>query len=745
MKDLRDSSAENHYLYKKLNEVLKKMISAQTNSTVEITSADLDLLIATNSIEVSTQYFVPEKEWLLIGISTNKVKPISGKLHLFNGEQLPTGIEPDVLIIDSGIVDRNISVEGIEVIAPENYLLKSYVVDKFFADASNHSIAGMSSIVPLTGIGLFHVNMDASYKKVSPYELIGSANTTPGIRVFFEFHKYNVSYSIPIPQLLSAGTNETGTSIILTFDGEVTNISLVDDMLIYIGAQEYSIEDATTVDNLQWTITLDPLAPVVNDQEVYITIPDGAITGKLGGAISEIVAYPVANNVPSSQTAPTIGVATISAITDESFTIASLITPNGGTTVVTLEYGRKFLYENSISFPLSPIEIATTVSVVVPDLPFFKDCNWRIKAENSVGTTYLSGTTKTLTLRTTSSVGDPDYYVEGQTFYIDPTVETSGNGSIGSPWKAWANIVWNPNRIYLIKRGTTLTASNFGTLNTVTNVTIAGYGTGNRPILHGTTTSSSSKILDMGGAGSSGLKISGLEIRQAGTPVSTLVNIAQDNTDLMVEYCFIHNGTFGIRFRANNGLYFNNATIKSCVIEDIVDDGIYAYRVEGLNIFNTLVHRVNTAWVTPETSQTIASGDAVQLILVNNYLIQDCVLDRSDSGNKFAFIQNSPGNGIIEFSELISPIDTEEGGAVQYSQAGNILITRDCVIRGNSSDPSTSMLGMYHNNTSGIYTSQRNKYINLPMGIYNLAGTCTSEDDEFINCTTNTGGVVEFV
>jgi len=76
----------------------------------EVTKAQLDALVADNGLNEGLQYLVTDKNWLLIAISNNQLTPISNVLEILNSDIYPAYIITETLKIDSGIIDTDISV-----------------------------------------------------------------------------------------------------------------------------------------------------------------------------------------------------------------------------------------------------------------------------------------------------------------------------------------------------------------------------------------------------------------------------------------------------------------------------------------------------------------------------------------------------------------------------------------------------------------------------------------------------------
>ena len=85
------------------------MATGEHHINTYLTSAELDALIGSEALERGNYYYDTDKDWYLIAISPSKLIPVSGRLTITNGDTLPTGIEPDVLLVDTGVIDYDIS------------------------------------------------------------------------------------------------------------------------------------------------------------------------------------------------------------------------------------------------------------------------------------------------------------------------------------------------------------------------------------------------------------------------------------------------------------------------------------------------------------------------------------------------------------------------------------------------------------------------------------------------------------
>lgn len=182
-------------------------------------------------------------------------------------------------------------------------------------------------------------------------------------------------------------------------------------------------------------------------------------------------------------------------------------------------------------------------------------------------------------------------------FYIDPTVAVSGDGSLASPFKAWANATITQNNTYLQKAGTT---ANEGIFITANNVTIGAYNpaTGSQivstkgwwfvnppsmvlPNLFSYTSSAfvGAKLVPpintagvKIGSGYTGCVIRGIEVsgneNQPGITCTTAGNLVDTNCSHTVEYCWVHDSVVTsssessgiVMFGANNVVRYNRVT-----------------------------------------------------------------------------------------------------------------------------------------------------------------------------------------
>lgn len=85
------------------------MATGEHHINTYLTSEELDALIGSEALERGNYYYDTDKDWYLIAISPSKLIPVGGRLTITNGDTLPTGIEPDVLLVDTGVISTDIS------------------------------------------------------------------------------------------------------------------------------------------------------------------------------------------------------------------------------------------------------------------------------------------------------------------------------------------------------------------------------------------------------------------------------------------------------------------------------------------------------------------------------------------------------------------------------------------------------------------------------------------------------------
>jgi len=275
----------------------------------DLTLTELAVLITNSGLNKGLQYYVTDKDWLLYATSVNTLKPVSGSLHIFNGETLPTGIEPDILFIDTGIVDWDTVTNPLTINPIANY---DEIPLVFLQEIS--SLNGMI-FIGMLGADIFtDLNVTNLYRTIGLagvpwlytckepifiYELGETHVEGFSFRAIIEFHRSELSYPIPVPHIVSAETNEAGTLSTITFDYDMQDPSDFDeDFIIKIGGSgDTVISVALGVDTK--TIEVTHTNPFVFGDVITVSIATGNIKNTWGGLLAEVTDYPVVNNVPA--------------------------------------------------------------------------------------------------------------------------------------------------------------------------------------------------------------------------------------------------------------------------------------------------------------------------------------------------------------------------------------------------------------------------------------------------------------
>lgn len=222
--------------------------------------------------------------------------------------------------------------------------------------------------------------------------------------------------------------------------------------------------------------------------------------------------------------------------------------------------------------------------------------------------------------------------------------------------------------------------------------------------------------------------------------------VRSDSTGLLFQSVHIHGGNYAAWVRPSSGGYVNGLRFDNCVLHHTNDDSVYAYKVHGFTIRETLIHHSNMNWKAPETSQKVAAGDGMQLILCDRIRIEGNTVDRSHTGNKFCIIfSGSAGsNGtpkvtdnfiLINNNTFIQPIKTAQGGAGLYF--GDL--PSDLITEFTFNELTGDMAGIKYT-CLGTFYSNGNTYRNNSIGIevQKLEATGTSVSDNFVNCLHKT-------
>jgi len=303
--------------------------------------------------------------------------------------------------------------------------------------------------------------------------------------------------------------------------------------------------------------------------------------------------------------------------------------------------------------------------------------------------------------------------------HVDPMLgnDEKGNGSSDKPYKSFKPVEWIKDKVYVIKRSTTIEME--GLMFFADGVTLASYGEGDRPVLK---CSTSAHAVSTDWFGNDDITIRDVEI-EANKATSCVIFRDNSKNSKLIN-CKLHGGYWGLRaLNYIDGLYVENTEIFNTK-----DDGVFVKNSENIEFKNCYIHHVNRNWKSPSTSEKDAAGDGIQLEKCDNWHIHHNLIDRSSSGNKFCFISNNPSqeSGIIENNWFIGPL---VNGLSIYIGDGSNIIVRYNFIEGPSNSPFYSHaknLDIYYNifykingplfvsHSAEIYN---NLFFDMPMGI----------------------------
>ena len=264
--------------------------------------------------------------------------------------------------------------------------------------------------------------------------------------------------------------------------------------------------------------------------------------------------------------------------------------------------------------------------------------------------------------------------------HIDPSQPDGAaeDGSREHPFNSMSDIRWKDGTVYVLKRGTTLTCEAFGLGGE--GIVLASYGTGGRPVIRCTSAAVPGRnqhVLRV----DSGQRLSVRDLEIVAPRATCCLRLGPGCGDVQVINCLFRGSAWGLRAFGFSGLKVMNTEIR-----EIKDDGMFIQGVTKIEVATCYVHKVNQNWVPPYTSQKKAGGDAIQFFNCDDWHVHHNVLDRTNSGNKFCFIANNPGQkrGLFEHNLTRGPLTTGDGGASVYFHDGDGLVVRYNTILGPS-------------------------------------------------------------
>ena len=297
--------------------------------------------------------------------------------------------------------------------------------------------------------------------------------------------------------------------------------------------------------------------------------------------------------------------------------------------------------------------------------------------------------------------------ISADTVYINPDAIHNGTGSETSPFNYLPDI--RSNTTYLIKSGTTLHIDRIIEIGYKENIKVAAWGMGQKPVI--SATSPVSKVFSI--YDSKHIVLENLELAGDLSQICAVgCGATYKETDIVIRNVTIHDFIWAIRAIANT----SGIRIIDTEIYNTLDDGIFMKNADSILIKSCKIYQVNQNWKLKGHSQKVAAGDCIQLESCSSWVVEDNILDRRDTGNKFALIANN-GNqtgGKVINNIIYTPFNSGDGGAGIYMSGG----LEGVLIRGNEIHGFTgdkAVAGIYLK--SGGFKIVNNTFINVE-GIY---------------------------
>lgn len=218
------------------------------------------------------------------------------------------------------------------------------------------------------------------------------------------------------------------------------------------------------------------------------------------------------------------------------------------------------------------------------------------------------------------------------TIYIDPSLDTDGDGSLETPFNTWQSVTWTAGNTYLQKAGTVYNGSGaritISTTGTVTSpIILSSYGTGKRPTLDG----GSTRDIAIFATNHSDIQISNFEIRNyktAGLQFGSTGNDSSISRRIIIDNVWVHSlsggtaGTIaGIKWW---GAY---VTITNTLIENLEEDGIWCDG-QYATLRNVTIRNIS--------NKKTGYGDCVQFggARCSGLVVEGCYFDHLNNNDK---------------------------------------------------------------------------------------------------------------
>ena len=317
------------------------------------------------------------------------------------------------------------------------------------------------------------------------------------------------------------------------------------------------------------------------------------------------------------------------------------------------------------------------------------------------------------------------------TFYIDPSLTSTGDGSFETPFSSWTSVTWTAGNTYLQKEGTTYVGTIAPTTNgtSTARILIGVYDLAGNSVTDGSKTATIRSNVDedcinLARSGSrSYFDIIGLNLYQGGRSGATLYHAiharaAFENTTRSITIKYVKMSGLGGPTLNARGIGY---TITHCEIFDFYDDGMKLetantevayckiYRPQSISSGGTsnsdcleIKSQTGTdlgfAWIHHNYFENLQVNNLKQCIIlqdltrasgVGNFIVEDNILVGGGGASIFTNFDNT----IIRRNLIINPEKVAlAAGGVGHLFYSNVVECRFLVVL-NNNDTSLSIIG----------------------------------------------------